>query len=460
VRGLRPLLVLLALAALWPPPGSANHDQRHLFAGEWTISFQSGRTGTFSFGLVSDAEGLAAMNATFATAPCEEPSDYYVGTYIDRNQAGVVANTGSLAGCTTGDDRSIYVPYRPSSGVCCGYVTAFLDPSGTTFSGTNYFDFDGDAFAFTVVDTFAGTFAEHFTGDGAEDSAADRPCFEEAAPGRRLEASSAINEVRVVAVTPEVCFHRAGAPEDEWLLAEKDTVLKQGDEISCDPDGSVTLQFADNSTVVVRNTSQLKIASFFTEGGVVRTEILLKMGEVAAKVNKSEATKSDFRIKSPTAGAGVRGTEFSVSYDPVTRVGKTSVTDGEVEVQPLAFHDPYTQAATLRGAPLMLAAGQEVQVSTTAVGAVAAVGQSTAPASAAAITKAGAIAKVKQLLRKNARICKLTTKWVKARKTPKGYRISARVLLNGVKGTAIWNVTGPAPKPFNRLATRIAAGCG
>ena len=36
----------------------------------------------------------------------------------------------------------------------------------------------------------------------------------------------------------------------------------------------------------------LQIASFFTEGGVVRTEILLKMGKVAAKVNKSEATKS------------------------------------------------------------------------------------------------------------------------------------------------------------------------
>lgn len=129
---------------------------------------------------------------------------------------------------------------------------------------------------------------------------------------------AAVNEVRVVAVQPEVQFHKAGTPDDAWLPVEKDTVLQQGDEISCDPDGAATLQFADNSTVVVKNTTQLKIASFFTEGGVVKTEILLKMGEVAAKVHKSEATKSDFRIKSPTGTASVRGTELKeVSYNPV-----------------------------------------------------------------------------------------------------------------------------------------------
>ena len=175
MRRLRPAVVfaIFALAAVWVAPGAGNHDQGHPLAGNWTISFQSGRTGTFTFGLVSDAVGLAAMNAafpgaTFSPAPCEEPSDYYTGTYVDRNQQGVIANTGTLAGCTTGDDRSIYVPYLPSSGVCCGFITAFLDPSGETFTGSNYFDFDGDGFAFTLVDTFEGTFAGHFAGDGAE----------------------------------------------------------------------------------------------------------------------------------------------------------------------------------------------------------------------------------------------------------------------------------------------------
>ena len=88
--------------------------------------------------------------------------------------------------------------------------------------------------------------------------------------GSSSASAAAINEVRVVAVQPGVAVHEVGTPEDVWCEVHRDTVLQQGDEISCDPDGAVTLQFADNSTVVVRNTTQLKIASFFTEGGVVR----------------------------------------------------------------------------------------------------------------------------------------------------------------------------------------------
>jgi hypothetical protein len=146
------------------------------------------------------------------------------------------------------------------------------------------------------------------------------------------KASTPINEVRVIGVVPGVQVHKAGTPEDHWVELEKDAVLQQGDEISCDPEGSVLLQFADMGTTVVKNTTQLKIASYFTEGGVVKTEILLKMGEVAAKVHKSEATKSDFRIKSPTFTSSRRGTWFSHRYDPSTKTDIIKVEDGTVDV--------------------------------------------------------------------------------------------------------------------------------
>ena len=100
------------------------------------------------------------MNAIFATAPCDEPSDYYTGTYTE---SGTIA--GTIAGCTTGDDRSIYASYSPT-GLCCFYLVASLGPSGETFSGQNYWDFDGDGL-FSLVDSFEGTFAGHFAGDGA-----------------------------------------------------------------------------------------------------------------------------------------------------------------------------------------------------------------------------------------------------------------------------------------------------
>ena len=197
--------------------------------------------------------------------------------------------------------------------------------------------------------------------------------------GQRLPADrKAINEVRVVCVQPDVQYHREGAPDEEWLPVEKGTVLKQGDEISCDPDGIVVLAFADNSTVTLRNTTQLKIASFFTEGGVVRTEILLKMGEVAAKVNKSEATKSDFQIDEPTATASVRGTIFTVFYDPVGKASVTSVTQGVVSVDPKKAGLPTVDVG----------AGKEVQVTATTESKIAAIGRAGAPPGAVGRSKA------------------------------------------------------------------------
>ncbi|MES1224790.1 MAG: FecR domain-containing protein, partial [Bacteroidota bacterium] len=166
------------------------------------------------------------------------------------------------------------------------------------------------------------------------------------------------NEVRIVALMPEVQVHKAGTPEDNWVAAYKDMVLQEGDEISCDPDGSATLQFADNSTTVVKNTTQLKIASYFTEGGVVKTEILLKMGEVAAKVHKSEATKSDFVIKAPGDGGSVRGTIFSYKYDPNLRSSFVKVEEGSVEVRSLS--NAY--------APVLINAGQQVTTYPSSIG--------------------------------------------------------------------------------------------
>jgi len=167
-----------------------------------------------------------------------------------------------------------------------------------------------------------------------------------------VKSGGAINEVRVVGVVPGVSVHKAGTPEDNWVELVQDAVLQQGDEISCDPEGSVILQFADGSTTVVKNTTQLKIGSYFTEGGVVKTEILLKMGEVAAKVHKSEATKSDFRIKSPSFTSSRRGTWYAHRYDPVTKTDIIKVEEGTVDIIPA---NAVTPVMTVRTAQQVVA---------------------------------------------------------------------------------------------------------
>ena len=234
----------------------------------------------------------------------------------------------------------------------------------------------------------------------------------------------------------------------------------EGDELNVDPDGEVVLEFGDNSRVTVEQTTQLKIASFFTEGGIVKTELLLKVGQVAASVNRSETTRSDMRIRSPSAAVSVRGTEFATAYDATTRVTKLTVTEGEVEAQRLRLHDPYVDVEVPRGKPFVLAAGQEVQVSPTAVGTVAAVGLSTPPQARAAITRATAISKVRGILRRNAGSCDLRTKSVTARVIVNGFRVRARVTLDGGDPrNAVWKITGKTPKAQNGLARRIQRGC-
>jgi hypothetical protein len=245
-----------------------------------------------------------------------------------------------------------------------------------------------------------------------------------------------------------VQVHRAGTPEECLSPVTKDMVLQQGDEIACDPDGSVTLQFADNSTVVVKNTTQLKIASFFTEGGVVRTEILLKMGEVAAKVHKSEATKSDFRIKSPTDTDSVRGTDFSVFYDPGSKATTTTVREGVVEVDPAR---PGLKTVQVH-------AGKQVEVTSTAITRVAPIGKAGARAG---INRRDALAKVTKVIARGNGPCGVRTPRSDAfgvQPAKSGWTVRVKILGN-LTGTSSWGVRARTVTPLNALAKKIARRC-
>ena len=156
----------------------------------------------------------------------------------------------------------------------------------------------------------------------------------------------------VTELKPDVQINLAGTPEEEWTPAYDNMLLHMGDVISEDPDGEVTLRFCCGEVAKLKNATFLKLASYFEEGGVIRVEILLKMGEVAAKVNRSEATKSDFCIKSPTATISVRGTTYNVRYDPKTNTTTVWVYEGTVSVIP---KNPALN-------PVALSSGQQIQI--------------------------------------------------------------------------------------------------
>jgi hypothetical protein len=283
---------------------------------------------------------------------------------------------------------------------------------------------------------------------------------------RAVGHAAAINDVRIVGCTGNCEIHRDRTPPDAWVLAAKDTVLKQGDEISCDPDSRATLAFADNSTVDVADTTQLKIASFFTEGGVVRTEILLKMGQVAATVNKSEATKSDFRMRTgeghsgsvrarsvaalssmTTSPATSGGTVFYVVYDPGSRQSVWSVTKGVVLVD--GGH----------GKPTPVRAGKEILVARNGKkSAVAPIGKAGARGG---VNMPTARALVLTIVAAGNGPCQTSTPRSGAtsiRGVKGGWRVTVK-LTGKLKGTSRWSVKRGKASPANALARKLARSC-
>ena len=141
----------------------------------------------------------------------------------------------------------------------------------------------------------------------------------------------ASSSVVVIKVTEDAEIKRDDLP---WVDAQIGMRLRGGDEISTGPDSEVYLLFPDESVLVVRELTQIKVGFLLIQRNSFQAQIMLKMGEVAAQVNPNRRIQSDFSVGTPIATAGVRGTTFGVRYDSTTHAGSVYLTEGGVLVEP------------------------------------------------------------------------------------------------------------------------------
>jgi hypothetical protein len=119
--------------------------------------------------------------------------------------------------------------------------------------------------------------------------------------------------------------------------------LNVGDQLSQQDivksmNGSAMIQFADDSRLLLKANSSIRMASlqFYDPGQFVNTRVELLKGRVKAQVEKLTNKNSQYQISTPAAVAAVRGTEFRVecaeskSGDPV--VMRTELLSGALEV--------------------------------------------------------------------------------------------------------------------------------
>lgn len=130
-----------------------------------------------------------------------------------------------------------------------------------------------------------------------------------------------------------VMVKAAGAAK--WTAAAEKSVVREGDSLKTEAGSSVMLQMADGSMTKVGPMSMLKVQTLQGSARGLKAGLDMDSGRTWARVSKL-SDESSFKVMTPSAVAGVRGTYFSSQAEEVS--SRFDVFDGEVEVS--SRHDP------------------------------------------------------------------------------------------------------------------------
>jgi hypothetical protein len=93
----------------------------------------------------------------------------------------------------------------------------------------------------------------------------------------------------------------------------REVPIRSGDRIRTGPDGRVHLRFADGALMSIQPGSDFRIEAYAFDAVRQRSFFVLMQGSVRAVSGSiGRRDRDDFRLKTPTATIGIRGTEFTV----------------------------------------------------------------------------------------------------------------------------------------------------
>ncbi len=132
-------------------------------------------------------------------------------------------------------------------------------------------------------------------------------------------------------VRGEVEVQRRGSAN--WVKATSGMAVNPGDQINTGIDGTASVVFKNSSTAVEPLT-QFVIGRTFEDARAVTTELFLQAGKVISKVDPKSAKPNRFTVTTPTAVAGVRGTEQECSFNKGFGT-QVKIRDGEGYMTPV-----------------------------------------------------------------------------------------------------------------------------
>jgi hypothetical protein len=106
-----------------------------------------------------------------------------------------------------------------------------------------------------------------------------------------------------------------------------------GDTITTGPDSRAKIVMSDKNVLNVSPDTQIVIEKYTNDGKDKNVELKVEFGKIRASVEqKYDGEKSKFNVKTPSAVAGVRGTDFLTSYDRGSKNSQIITFSGTVAV--------------------------------------------------------------------------------------------------------------------------------
>lgn len=124
-----------------------------------------------------------------------------------------------------------------------------------------------------------------------------------------------------------------------------------GETVVSGADSRAKIVMADRNVFNISPSTKFVISSYENDpkAGTKNVELSLLDGKVRSNVEqKYDGEKSKFLIKTPTAVAGVRGTQFLVSFDAATKLTQVVTLKGSVEFSTLSASGQASKAVTVK----------------------------------------------------------------------------------------------------------------
>ncbi len=114
-------------------------------------------------------------------------------------------------------------------------------------------------------------------------------------------------------------------PGGSWQAVQEGQQIDRGTTLSTGFNSRAQLRLA-NSVVDVAPLTRMTIEELVETSDTVSTDLFVRVGRVRANVQTTEGIQNEFRLRSSTATASVRGTDFSFDTK------RTTVDEGTVNV--------------------------------------------------------------------------------------------------------------------------------